>query len=129
MRTSVIIPVHGKAALTNQCLESLRSEVGGRSDVEVIVVDDASPDGTRAAVEAAQWVRLVGHDRPAGFAASCNEAASVAQGEYLVLLNNDTVGQGGWLDRLVTYADEHPEAGVAGAKLLYANNTIQHAGI
>jgi len=129
MRVSVVIPVHGKADLTAHCLRTLHDELGERPDVEVIVVDDASPDGTREAVEAAQWVRLVAHDRPAGFAASCNEGASLAQGEYLVLLNNDTIGQGGWLDRLVEYADEHPEAGVVGAKLLYPNDTIQHAGI
>jgi GT2 family glycosyltransferase len=128
-RISIVVPVHGKAALTAQCLDRLYTEVHGREDVEVIVVDDGSPDETRAIVEAADWVRLVVHETSKGFATSCNDGAAAASGCYIVFLNNDTVGRSGWLNQLADYADAHPTAGAVGAKLLYPNETIQHVGI
>jgi GT2 family glycosyltransferase len=65
----------------------------------------------------------------AGFAQACNDGAAMAHGDYLVFLNNDTIPQPGWLDALVRYADVHPQAAIVGAKLVYPNNTIQHAGV
>src|SRR3712207_8477401 len=50
--------------------------------------------------------------RSLGFARSCNDGAAVASGEYLIFLNNDTIPQPGWLDTLVAYTDEHPDAAV-----------------
>ena len=51
-------------------------------------------------------------------------------GEYVVFLNNDTAaGEGPWLDALVSYAEANEDAAVVGARLLYQNGTIQHAGI
>jgi GT2 family glycosyltransferase len=129
MRVSVVIPVHGKAQLTAHCLSTLRDELRERPDVEVIVVDDSSPDDTRFVVDAQAWVRLLRLDQQSGFAVSCNTGASASSGEYVVFLNNDTVGRPGWLDSLVAYADQHDEVGAVGAKLLYPNDTIQHAGI
>ncbi len=129
MKTSIVIPVHGKSQLTRRMLEWLERDVGGDEAVEVIVVDDGSPDDTHALVEAAGWARLVSHERARGFAAACNTGARHAHGEYLLFLNNDTEGRPGWLERLVGYADATPSAGIVGAKLLYANDTVQHAGI
>jgi GT2 family glycosyltransferase len=74
-------------------------------------------------------VRVVTHHISQGFAASCNDGAAAATAEYLVFLNNDTVGHDGWLDALVAYADANEEAAVVGSRLLYENGTIQHAGI
>jgi GT2 family glycosyltransferase len=126
---SIIIPVHNKAALTRQCLDSIfasPSEV----EAEVIVVDDASTDSTAAMLESyGDRVRSVMLKRNSGFAKACNAGAGAAHGRYLVFLNNDTIIQDGWLDTLVDYADVHPEASVVGSRLLYPNGTIQHAGV
>jgi GT2 family glycosyltransferase len=123
---SVIIPVFNQAALTAQCLKA----VAARDSGEIIAVDDASTDGTpKVLASHGTRVKVVRHDANTGFAQSCNDGASAASGEFLVFLNNDTVPQPGWLEKLVGYAHDHPEAAVVGARLLYPNDTIQHAGV
>jgi GT2 family glycosyltransferase len=125
-RCSIVIPVYNRAVLTAQCLGLLPP----REDTEVIVVDDGSRDWTRSLLAAhTPGIRVVTHGKNAGFAHSCNDGAAVAAGEYLVFLNNDTLPRTGWLDALVAHADAHPAAAVVGAKLLFPNNTIQHAGV
>jgi GT2 family glycosyltransferase/glycosyltransferase involved in cell wall biosynthesis len=128
IRTTVIIPVFNHESLTRQCLEAVLGTVG--NDVEIIVVDDGSTDATLQMLTGYGYrVRLVTHPTNSGFAKSCNDGAAAASGEYLVFLNNDTIPQPGWLEALECYADTHPEAAVLGSKLLYPNNTIQHAGV
>ena len=63
-----------------------------------------------------------------GFIAACNDGAALARGDFLVFLNNDTVPQPGWLDALLRTFDEHPDAGLVGAQLLYPDGRLQEAG-
>jgi GT2 family glycosyltransferase len=128
-RTTVVVPVRNRLSLTRQCVEALVSGYGDREDVEVVVVDDGSTDGTREFLEAAAGIDVVRHATSAGFAASCNGGAAEGSGEYVLFLNNDTQGEDGWLDALVSYADANKRAAIVGARLLYQNGTIQHAGI
>jgi GT2 family glycosyltransferase len=128
-RCSIIIPVHGKAALTAQCLDRLLAPPWEKAPYEIIVVDDASPDATaRVLAEYGDRIRVVTHGANLGFARTCNDGAAVAAGQYLVFLNNDTIPQPGWLDALVQYHQSHPRVGAVGSKLLYPNGTVQHAG-
>lgn len=123
---SIIIPAFNHAALTRQCLEAIL----GRDKAEVIVVDDGSTDGTaRMLAVFGNKIKVVKHRRNSGFATSCNDGASTATGQLLVFLNNDTIPQPGWLGALVRYSKRHPKAAAVGAKLLYPDNTIQHAGV
>lgn len=125
--SSVIIPVHNLAGVTDECLRHVL-----RLDPvhEVIVVDDASSDDTAAVLEKyAPRVRVVRHAENRGFAESCNDGARAATGKYLVFLNNDTVPRAGWLDALEAHAAAHPQAAVIGSRLLYPDGTIQHAGV
>jgi GT2 family glycosyltransferase len=128
-RCSIIIPVHNKAALTRQCLDSIFANpptVG----FEVIVVDDASSDSTQEMLAShGDRVRAVRLDKNAGFAGACNTGAAAAKGDYLVFLNNDTIAEDGWLDELAGYADEHPAATAVGSRLLFPDRTVQHAGV
>lgn len=127
---SVVIPVHNKATLTRQCLNALLAErdlVIGR---EIIVVDDGSSDLTPELLAAyGDGIQVVRNDRAVGFSGACNAGASVSRGDYIIFLNNDTIPVQGWFNALVNYADEHPRAAVVGTKLLFPNNTIQHAGV
>jgi len=86
--------------------------------LEVILIDDASPDRTRPALErlAAKdsRVRLMVQDSQHGFAATCNRGLAAARGDVVVVLNADTVVTPGWSDRLIAHLDEKPKAGVAG---------------
>lgn len=128
LRCSIVIPVFNQAPLTRQCLDALPDTSG--SDYEVIVVDDASRDDTQSLLRSYQdRIRVITHAQNSGFATSCNDGAAAATGEFLVFLNNDTIPAKGWLDALVAYADAHPRAALVGAKLLFPNDTIQHAGM
>jgi GT2 family glycosyltransferase len=127
---SVIIPAYNKASLTQQCLDTLLALFGGRSDVEVIVVNDGSGDLTaHILARYGEKIRVVSHQTNKGFATTCNDGAAAASGEYVVFLNNDTIPQPGWLDSLLRYARNHPQAAAVGSKMLFPNNTIQHAGV
>jgi GT2 family glycosyltransferase len=111
--------------LTQRCLEEVRS-----SEADIVVVDDGSTDKTAELLASLEpHVRRVTHSSNQGFSASCNDGATAAVGEYLVFLNNDTLPHPGWLEALVRYADSQPGASVVGARLLYPDNTVQHAGV
>lgn len=127
---SIVIPVYGLAEVTRQCLDRLLEAPPASCDREIIVVDDASRDATPAMLASyGDRIRVVTHDENCGFARACNDGARVASGRHLVFLNNDTIPLPGWLDALVRYAEAHPEAAIVGAKLLYPDGTVQHAGM
>jgi GT2 family glycosyltransferase/glycosyltransferase involved in cell wall biosynthesis len=130
VRCSIVMPVYGKAELTRACLRSLLYREAASHLVEIVVVDDASPDETSGMLgEFGDRIRVLSHSANLGFGQSCNDGAAAARSEILVFLNNDTIPRSGWLDALVGYADAHPEAGIVGAKLLYPEGGVQHAGV
>ncbi len=126
-RVSIVIPVFNKIDYSVACLRSL-AEHAGVVPFEVIVVDDASTDATAARLAQITGIRVVANAQNLGFVSTCNAGASVARGEFLVFLNNDTVVTEGWLDALLRCFDEEPEAGLVGAKLVYPDGRLQEAG-
>ena len=99
-RVSVVVPVHGKWDYTERCLRAL-SETRGDIPFEVIVVDDASPDDSRARLASVAGVRVVALDVNQGYVGACNAGIEAATGELVVLLNNDTRGRPGLARPLV----------------------------
>ena len=126
-RASIVIPVHGAFAHTLACLRAIAAHPAA-AGIEVIVVDDASPDDSRAKLLQVEGIRLHARDTNGGFIAACNDGAAMARGDYLVFLNNDTVPQPGWLDALLATFDVHADAGLVGAKLVYPDGRLQEAG-
>ena len=124
---SIVIPVYGKPLLTYTCLKSLHAHTP-HGMIEVIVVDDASPEPTAAALSAVTGVRFERNEANQGFIGTCNRGADLARGEYLVFLNNDTIVTGGWLEALLRVFHDHSEAGLVGAKLTYPDGRLQEAG-
>jgi GT2 family glycosyltransferase len=115
--------------LTRQCIDAILAKPPGAS-FELIVVDDASRDDTADVLNAyGDSIRVVARRENGGFARASNDGAAAAKGEYLVFLNNDTVPLAGWLDELLSVADAEPHVGAVGSKLLFPNDTIQHAGV
>jgi GT2 family glycosyltransferase len=127
VRCSIVIPVFNRASVTRQCLNALVRELP--EDAEVIVVDDGSRDTTPELLRSYEDVRVLTHDRNLGFATSCNAGAAAAAAPYVVFLNNDTLPLPGWLDELLAYAEAHERAAMVGSKLVFPNDTIQHAGV
>jgi hypothetical protein len=116
---------HDSAVDIAACLDSLRRHPPGRSH-EVIVVDNASTDGTAAIVEEDYpEVRLVRSDRRRGFAANCNTGARLARGTILFLLNPDARVTPGSVDSLAAYLDAHPSVAVVGPRLVYPDGSPQ----
>ncbi|MBI2504134.1 MAG: glycosyltransferase, partial [Candidatus Latescibacteria bacterium] len=130
-RASIVIPLFNKAELTEECLLALARNTGDNPDYEVVAVDNGSTDWTPYLLHAFEGdIRVLGNDQNLGFARACNQGAQAAQGEYVVLLNNDTLPQPGWLAALVRLADSDPRIGVVGARLLYpGTRKVQHAGL
>lgn len=112
---SVVVVTYGGLPLTRRCLESL---LGGETwpRLEVLVVDNASPDGTVAYVRerAARdpRLRLLAQTSNLGFAAANNVGIAAARGELVMLLNNDTVVPPGLLGRLWRHLERDPEIGL-----------------
>ncbi len=126
---SIVIPVWNKLELTKQCLAALARHTSGAS-FEVIVVDNGSTDGTPEWLGTLRGnVRVIRNETNLGFAKACNQGARAARGRYVLFLNNDTVPLEGWLVPLVEELEYKPHVTVVGSKLLYADGTIQHAGV
>ncbi|MEK6671671.1 MAG: glycosyltransferase [Nitrospirota bacterium] len=128
-KASIIIPVFNKFDLTSQCLTTLAA-VTTMPEYEVIVVDNASTDGTAEFLASLGGdVQVIRNPENYGFAVACNQGAKAASGEFLLFLNNDTIPTEGWLNALVDEVERHPDVAVVGSKLLYEDGTIQHAGV
>lgn len=131
---SIIIPTRDHLHIIHKCIETLL-EVTEYHNYEIIIIDNNSQ--TREALE---WldivatmnpsrIRVLKYDQPFNFSAMNNLAAQMANGEYLLLLNNDTaIIEKDWLDEMLNHA-QRPEVGVVGAKLHFPDLRIQHAGL
>jgi GT2 family glycosyltransferase len=119
---SIIIPTFNHRALTEQCVASIR----GATTVphEILIVDNGSTDGT-AAWARGQGLRVIANGENRGFPAACNQGIRAAEGQYFLLLNNDTVVSAGWLERLLAHAAGCPDAGLVGPATNFASNCQQ----
>lgn len=126
-QVSIVIPVYGQHQTTYQCLKSI-AENPPTQAYEVILADDCSPEPAAEALAVVDGVRIVRAEQNQGFVGNSNMGAEAARGEYLVLLNNDTLLTSGALDALVNTFDQHTNVGMVGAKLLNADGSLQEAG-
>ena len=124
---SIVIPVYNKWAYTAACLRSL-AETSCAAGFEVIVVDDQSTDETVQRLPAVHGLVHLRNEQNLGFVGSCNRGAEQARGRYIVMLNNDTQVLDGWLDALLETFERHPDTGLAGARLVYPDGSLQEAG-
>ena len=127
---SIIIPTKDQMRLLHQCVASIEEKTS-YYPYEIIIIDNSSIEAeTIHYLDAlSDKHRVLRYPQPFNFSAINNFGADQAKGEYLLFLNNDTqVISGEWLTALVEQA-QRPEVGAVGAKLLYPDNRIQHAGV
>jgi GT2 family glycosyltransferase len=114
---SVVIPNWNGAHHLPTCLDALRAQI--YSNLEVIVVDNASQDNSRQLLaDRYPEVRLIALPKNRGFTGACNAGIQAACGEYIALLNNDTEVDPGWAAAVVNVFARHPEAGLVASKML-----------
>ena len=119
-----IVNWNGREVLAD-LLESLH-KLTDTASIEVIVVDNASADGSAEMVRRLfPWAKLIVNDTNLGFARANNQAARVALGRRLYFLNNDTVLPAGSIDTLVRFLDEYPDAVAVGPQLINADGSYQ----
>lgn len=116
-KVSIIIVTYNNLNLNRLCLERLYERTEW-PNLEVIVIDNASTDGTPEYLKQAKLkypnLQIVLNDQNLGFAAANNIGLKIASGEYLVLLNNDTVVTRGWLSTLIRHLINNPQIGLIG---------------
>jgi len=126
-RVSIVIPVYNEYRMTMTCLQAL-SECLDDQAVEIIIADDCSDDLTTSLADRVHNIRVNRMPENGGFIENCRSAAAVAQGEFIVFLNNDTAVTPGWLDSMLAVMTSRPDAGIVGPKLLFADGKLQEAG-
>jgi N-acetylglucosaminyl-diphospho-decaprenol L-rhamnosyltransferase len=125
MELSVVIVNWSTRDLLAQCLQSIWDTAGGL-DLEVILVDNASTDDSVEMTRRAfPQVQVIANAENVGFVRANNQAMRRARGRYLLLLNSDAEVLPGTLGESVRFMDEHPRAGVLGARLLNTDGTFQ----
>lgn len=129
---SIIIPFRDKSELLQKCVASILA-VSSYRNFELLLVDNESSENKTLeylkSLQRIENIRILSYKKPFNFSAINNFAAREARGEYLLFLNNDTeVINREWLDAMINLCS-NPNIGAVGAKLLYPNKTIQHAGV
>ncbi len=126
---SIIIPCFNKVDYTVRCLTSL-AEHTPDDRYEVVIVDNASSDATPdLCAQLDGDVVVIRNEVNLGFSKACNQGARAATGEHLLFLNNDTEALPGWLEPMLAIIDAESDVGAVGSKLLFPDDTLQHAGV
>lgn len=123
-RLAIVIVNFNGAGHLARCLESLAAHPP-RTSTEILVVDNASTDGSAAAVQAFAGVRLLSLPANVGFSAGNNAGMRSTTSELVLLLNNDTVVPDGAIDRLVERLDADPRVAIAGPRLVDADGRAE----
>jgi len=129
---SILIPTKDQFEYISACISSIFDKTS-YENYEIIIVDNGSTGEAKEYLEDINSkydnLQVIAYDKAFNFSTVNNTAAAEAQGEYLLLLNNDTeILHENWLDVLLSYA-QREDVGIVGMRLLYPDNTIQHAGV
>jgi len=122
---SIVIVSYNTCDLLEDCLDSI-TQTAGNLDLEIIVVDNASSDGSLAMLsQKFPCVRCLANQTNVGFARANNQGAAVSRGPYLLLLNSDTRLLPGALQSMLELMQANPQVGLVGATLRNVDGTFQ----
>ncbi len=123
---SIVIVNWNTRELLGECLSSVFVNLDDSCPIEVIVVDNASTDGsTEMVAEAFPQVHLIHNSENLGFAAANNEGFALARGRHVLLLNSDTVVHGNVFARSVDWLDAHSDVAAMGCRVLNTDGSVQ----
>lgn len=126
---SIIIPVHSNAEYTLKCITSVQ-QTSYLHNIEIIIIDNDSDSETKKLLATlGGFAKIIVNEKNESYSHANNQGASIAKGKYLVFMNNDVQGISGWMEAIEDTFEKDPTIGIQGAKLLYPNEKIQHAGI
>jgi GT2 family glycosyltransferase len=131
MKASIIIRVFNNYLYTKNCILSLQRQNTFPKN-EIIIIDNNSTDQTTnflSTLTTFSNFKIIKNHSNLVFAKACNQATRIAKGEHLIFLNNDTEVSHGWIEGLARCKLSGRRIGVVGCKLLYPDNTVQHAGV
>jgi GT2 family glycosyltransferase len=111
---SVVILTRNLLNITIQCVSSI--ERNTKEKIELVFVDNGSTDGTVEFLRSIPGAKVIANSENRGFSAGCNQGMLAAKGEYIVLLNNDTVVTDGWLTRLLRWLNWDSSIGIVGPR-------------
>ncbi len=118
MKLSVVIVNYNVRHFLDQCLQSVAKAVS-KIDAEVFVVDNNSVDGSVEMVrEKFPWVQCIANRENTGFSKANNQAVTLSKGEYVLLLNPDTLVEEDTFEKCIRFMDDHPDAGGLGVKMI-----------
>ncbi len=123
---SMVLVLYNRAELTLSCLYSILHN--SFKSLEVIIVDNNSSDCTKEILEKVQGVKFIFNDENRHFLVAANQASEVAQGEYLLFLNNDAQILGDSISQAVKTINEQPDIGAVGGKIILPDGRLQEAG-
>lgn len=127
MKLSIIIVSYNTQKLLKQCLGSIYQDLP--QNYEIIMIDNASEDNSVSIVQKKYpRVRIIKNKHNLGFTQANNQGITQAKGEYLLLLNSDTIASISALDQMVQFLDKNPQIGLLAPKLLNPDGTIQQNG-
>jgi GT2 family glycosyltransferase len=123
---TVVMLTYNRWDLTKEALRLLAEFTEPR--YEVVLVDNASTDGTLAELDRVEGARILRNPRNLGFGPANNQGAAMARGRYLLLLNSDAWVRSGWLEPLLDVADADAGVAAVAPKLVYPDGRLQEAG-
>jgi GT2 family glycosyltransferase len=126
---SIVIISYNARKLLRDCINSVKENVRDL-DYEIIVVDNASGDGSAEMVESEyKKIRLIRNAENAGFSKANNQAIKIASGKYIALLNSDTLIKKTVMETLVNFMEMHAGVAAAGPTILNFDGTLQSIGM
>lgn len=136
---SIIVISYNTAKITQDCLDSVFKDKGLCFDLksppsdhtiptEIIVIDNASTDNSVSLLKKTPHIKLIINKKNTGFARANNQGTKIAQGNYILFLNSDTLILHSSISQSLNWLSSHPEASTCTAQLLNANKSIQASG-
>ena len=127
IKVSIIIVSYNTKELTKACLRSIESSMILSDRWEIIVIDNASNDGSAEFLKRKKNIRFIANASNVGFARANNIGIKNARGEYILLLNSDTELRPGTLQELLSYMDSYPRVGVVTCRVELPDGNIDPA--